>query len=481
MENLVNETVNELDYEQKPSLKWYANWKFITAGVVIAIALLFAGISYFQATRFNANITINGISAGGLTAEQALTKLESSMLKNKVFVGTEMIVDGKDTTAGFSKLDLPGINKILKNQRTLLPTSTVKNYLLMPINGDKNQPQRMQQQLQQKLTLMNKSLQAPQDAEARIVQGVITVTKSKDGKQYDVAAMMKEYQKQAYNSEILLNPIYIQPVKENSPIVKNEVKSLQALLQRTINYTVQDKVYPLKASELIKNATLSKNNQYSIDTAGIQNKLAEINDAQATLNKNFTFKTHTGQVISVKGEGYGWAIDVGKETARLQEAFEKGLKSLSASNIYGNGWDNSGIGYQTTANNGLGGTYAEVSIEQQRIWIYKNGQLAVTTNVVTGRHDVNEDTPKGVWYILYKQSPSTLVGSEVGNLHYSVKVAYWAPFTNSGDGLHDASWRTNWASNAYLTDGSGGCVNTPPSIMGTVYNNLVTNEPVIVY
>lgn len=83
-------------------------------------------------------------------------------------------------------------------------------------------------------------------------------------------------------------------------------------------------------------------------------------------------------------------------------------------------WD----GYHTITNNGIGDTYAEVSIQEQRIWIYKNGQLVVTTPVVTGRHEVNEDTPSGVWYIMYKQSPSTLKGSEVGNLNYSVKVAY---------------------------------------------------------
>jgi hypothetical protein len=55
-----------------------------------------------------------------------------------------------------------------------------------------------------------------------------------------------------------------------------------------------------------------------------------------------------------------------------------------------------------------------------------------------------------------------------------------APFANSGQGFHDASWLTNWVSNANLTVGSGGCVNTPPSIMKTVYENLNTNNPVVV-
>lgn len=82
---------------------------------------------------------------------------------------------------------------------------------------------------------------------------------------------------------------------------------------------------------------------------------------------------------------------------------------------------------------------------------------------------------------MYKQTPSILKGSEVGKANYSVKVDYWAQFTNSGIGFHDAGWRTNWSKSAYLKDGSGGCVNTKPEAMVTLFENVSQNEPVIVY
>jgi hypothetical protein len=321
----------------------------------------------------------------------------------------------------------------------------------------------------------------PKDAEATLEQGKIIVTKSINGKQYDVASLLKDYDKQGYTSEIHLNPVYILPIKEDSQVVKNEEKKLQELLQQTVEYKVQNQVYSLKASELIKNASVSKDMKVTIDPSDINKKIAEINSSQSTLDKNFTFKTHSGSVKTVKGQGYGWALDVDKETAQIQAAFEKGEKSISASNIIGHGWSNEGYGYETTTNNGIGDTYAEVSIAEQRIWLYKNGKLVVTTNVVTGKHSTGEDTSKGVWYILFKRTPSTLRGSHVGSGSYEVKVNYWAPFTNSGQGFHDASWRSNWSSNAYLNAGSGGCVNTQSSIMKTVYNNLSTHEPVVIY
>ncbi|WP_129725979.1 L,D-transpeptidase family protein [Ectobacillus funiculus] len=481
MGNTVNELVEEIDKPQIHPSKRFTNWKFITAGIIVIAALIFAAVSYYQTTHFNTNTKINGTNVGGLTADEALKKLKTSVLKNAVYVGQQQILDEKDTKMGFTDKDLPSVKKLLKSQRTLFPSSKAKNYSLMPIELDQYRSQTMKKQVEEKLLAINKSLKAPQDAQAIMEQGKITVSKSIDGQQYDVASLLKDYEKQEYNSEIHLNAVYVQPIKEDNPIVKDEEKKLQELLQQTIDYKVQDKVYSLKASDLIEKASVSKDMKLTIDPSNIKSKIAEINNSQSTLNKNFTFKTHSGSVVSVKGQGYGWALDAAKETTRIMEAFEKGEKSLSASNISGHGWKGEGYGYETTTNNGIGDTYAEVSIQEQRIWLYKNGQLVLTTNVVTGKHSTNEDTSPGVWYILYKRTPSVLKGSSVGNPNYSVKVDYWAPFTNDGQGFHDASWRTNWASNAYLTAGSGGCVNLPPGVAKSVYDNLSTYEPVVVY
>ena len=480
MDSTVN--VQEMEIQHVKSAKWYANWRFITASIILIIALFIAAGSYYQANHFNSQIKINGITVGGMTADQALKKLKATVLKNVVYVGEQQILDGKDTKMVFTNKDLPDVKKLLKSQWTFFPSSKAKDYSLMPSNQDQYRNQTLKKQLEEKLLAMNQSLKAPQDAVVRLEQGKIVVTSSISGEQYDVASLLKDFEKQEYISEIRLNPAYIQPIKEDSEFIKNQQKKLEEFLAQTVDYQVQDKVFTLKASELIKNASISKDLQIKIDDAGdIKNKIAEINNSQSTLNKDFTFKTYSGSVISVKGKGYGWAIDVDKEIPRIMEAFGNGENSVSASNIYGQGWKGEGYGYDTIANNGIGDTYAEVSIAEQRIWIYKNGKLVVTTNVVTGNHSTGHDTSPGVWYILYKQTPSVLTGRENGKITYQVDVNYWAPFTNDGQGFHDASWRGNWASNAYLSAGSHGCVNTPPNIMKTVYDNLSAYEPVVIY
>lgn len=418
---------------------------------------------------------------GGLTADQTIKKLKALVLKNEVYIGDKLIVNEKGTKAGFTNNDLPAVRSLLKKQQTWWPSSVARDYPLVPSKAENERSQKLRGEVAAKIALMNKSLKAPVDARASLNQGRILISKSVDGEQYDTAELLKDYDQHEYYSVIHLKAVRSVPIKADSPIVKNEKKKLQDLVQKSVAYQVQNTAYTLKASDLIKNATVSKDMKLTIDTSGLANKVAAINRSQSTLDKNFQFKTHSGSVISVKGQSYGWALDVPAETKRIQDALEKGDTSLRAYNVYGVGYSTYGIGYHVTANHGIGDTYAEVSIEQQRIWIYQNGQLKVTTNVVTGRQDTHEDTPRGVWYIMYKQSPSTLVGSESGDPHYSVKVKYWAPFTDSGCGFHDAYWRNNWASNAYLAQGSGGCVNTPPKVMKQVYDNLTQNEPVVIY
>lgn len=481
MSHAIKDSMEVNNRTREKSTKRFSNWKTITTILIILIAIILIGISYYQANHFNSNISINDTRVGGMTADQALKELKTSVLKNEVYVGDQQIVDGKDTKFGFTETDLPEVKKLLKKQWTLFPTFIAKDYSLLPSKQDQYRSDVLKKEFERKLISMNQNLKAPTDAQAILEQGKIVVTESVKGEQYDVASLLKDYDRQLNSSEIKLKPTNLEPIKEDSTIVKNEKEKLQQLLEQSVDYQVQDQVYTLKASELIQNASVSNDLIVTIDPGNIKNKIAEINAAKSTLNKDISFKTHSGSVIPVKGQGYGWALNVEKEAAMIKAAFEKGEKSASASNIYGNGWGNEAIGFDTITNNGIGDTYAEVSIAEQRIWIYKAGQLAFTTHVVTGKHSTGEDTSPGVWYILYKKTPYTLTGTAVGKGSYSANVSYWAPFTNSGQGFHDASWRTNWASNAYLSEGSAGCVNVPPNVMKSVYDNLSVHQPVVVY
>ena len=62
---------------------------------------------------------------------------------------------------------------------------------------------------------------------------------------------------------------------------------------------------------------------------------------------------------------------------------------------------------------------------------------------------------------------------------YASPVDYWMPF-NGGEGLHDASWRSNFGGDIYHNSGSHGCVNLPVDVADDVYDMLSVGDRVFV-
>ena len=124
---------------------------------------------------------------------------------------------------------------------------------------------------------------------------------------------------------------------------------------------------------------------------------------------------------------------------------------------------------------GCSDTYIEVSLDNQYLWFYVDGQLVVETPVVTGCIANYDFTRRGFFWInaittdVYLQGPT-----------WYDHVDYWMPFDDQ-IGLHDSSWRSEYGGDIYLTDGSHGCVNTPLEAMHTIYQYAREGTTVIVY
>ena len=264
-------------------------------------------------------------------------------------------------------------------------------------------------------------------------------------------------------------------------------KNLQKIQKAVVTYKINGKEYQLRADELIHEVTYKDGKYKFTDVKKLHAKLEKIDQEVKTLKKSYKFTVPTGnkvngKTITVKNESYGWGIYVKKAVAAVENAFINGQDVVDGSKyIYGEGYSTYAHGYGKS-NHGIGQNYVVVSIKNQELWVVRKGKVAVHLNdVVTGTEDKGNATPKGVWYIMYKESPSVLRGYNDDGSKYASKVQYWMPFTLSGCGLHDASWRNDWSKSAYLTGGSHGCVNIRPAEIRSVWNNVLTNDAVIVY
>ena len=58
-----------------------------------------------QRRHFNKNVKIDNVSVGGLTAKQALKKLQDNPQSPKIYVNNELVFTDKQSVAKFSSAD----------------------------------------------------------------------------------------------------------------------------------------------------------------------------------------------------------------------------------------------------------------------------------------------------------------------------------------------------------------------------------------
>lgn len=118
-------------------------------------------------------------------------------------------------------------------------------------------------------------------------------------------------------------------------------------------------------------------------------------------------------------------------------------------------------------------TYVIVDKSVQRLYLYNNLDLTISTPVTTGKNSTPSDT--GKFQIYNKEKGRYLVGAD-----YRTWVDYWMPY-NMGEGLHDATWHNLFGSQGYKTGGSHGCINLPPDIADDIYDNVYVGTTVLVH
>lgn len=446
-----------------------------------AILLACGGSYFYQSSHFNKNVKINGVNVGGLSVKQATQKVQSTPLNNSVYLDGKLIFKGQNQVSDAAKVSEANVKQAFSRQFSFLPSSKDINYQVNGTNENDYRKTTLKKAVQTKLTSANKTRTAPVDAYAQLKDGKVSVVDAKKGNLYDVDKIMKEYDSQLNNNQIKLSTAYVQPLGADSKKIATDKAKLTELSKQKLDYKVQDKTYQLTAANVINSATI-KNGKYNFNTEKLNKKIAAINKAQGTLNKNLKFHTTDGDNITLEKGSYGWALNEKKAAKTITTAFEEKKASVDAKNdTYGEGYNTKGTGYSVTSNNGIGDNYVEISLAQQHVWVYRNGKQVASLNIVSGTNDGYYNTPKGLYYVMYKQTNTVLRGRNADNSAYASPVSRWAPFTLDGCGFHDASWRSNWSSTAYLSDGSHGCINIRPSQVSMVYDNITENEPVVIY
>jgi hypothetical protein len=248
----------------------------------------------------------------------------------------------------------------------------------------------------------------------------------------------------------------------------------------SINFTITINARSTKdeiiSNDLISSWLIPKGDFYETNLDGslkydelkIESYIDELYTTYSTIGNSENFKTHSGETITVETSMYGWKVD--KEATK-----EEILTALSAHK------DTSfELPYEqkaVEADNNIGNTYLEVSIDAQHWWYYQDGEVVLESDCVTGLDSVpSRQTEKGLTYVINMGQDVILKGDS-----WETHVDYWIAINYDGEGVHDASWRSSFGGDIYKYNGSHGCVNTPYSNVQQLYNLISVGTPVIVY
>ena len=219
--------------------------------------------------------------------------------------------------------------------------------------------------------------------------------------------------------------------------------------------------------ELIRQWLNIDGTEVSLDESKVKDFVTHLSKSHDTFGIGREFTTTAGKKITVTGGNYGWWTDRPNTTAALTEAIKSG-QSGEFSPVYF-------AEALVHGDSDIGEDYVEIDLDDQHVYVYKEGRLVVESDCVSGKVSTGNFTPDGTYAITYKERDATLVGET-----YSSPVKYWMPF-NGNIGMHDASWRSSFGGDIYLTGGSHGCVNLPRSKAAEIFENVKKGEPVVVY
>lgn len=214
------------------------------------------------------------------------------------------------------------------------------------------------------------------------------------------------------------------------------------------------------------NFILDEDGNLQVEKEAVEEYVSGLALKYDTYGKTREFKATCGVTVQIEGGTYGSQMDQKKETEYLLQAF---LDRVSETHE---------PAYKKKSNDmgeDIGDTYIEVDLTDQKMYYYENGELKLETDVVTGNMKKGHDTPAGVNYVYAKQRNRTLRGAD-----YESFVRYWMPVAGN-IGIHDASWRSKFGGDIYLTRGSHGCINTPHAKMKELFDMVEIGVPVVMF
>lgn len=266
---------------------------------------------------------------------------------------------------------------------------------------------------------------------------------------------------------------FLPAVTQDDPVMNHTMNAYNSYCGAVITHTF-GKEKRVIDWDTIQKWLVIEDDAYHIDEEAVYNYVTELAAAYDTLYYQRSFQTSVGTTVNYESSDYGYQIDQDGEFNQLMADISSNT-AVTREPVY------AVSGFSRNGRDDLNGNYVEVNLTAQHVWLYREGNLVIEGDIVSGLPRDGRETATGAFPIAFKASPYNLKGGGgSGSGSWDVMVQYWMPFFD-GQGLHDASWRSSFGGAIYQSDGSHGCVNLPTNVAGTIYSNVDAGFPVLLY
>ncbi|MDD3220381.1 MAG: peptidoglycan binding domain-containing protein [Lachnospiraceae bacterium] len=365
---------------------------FVTLCLVGAGTLLFVYGSHGE--YFKTRTTINGMSVSNKTPEEIAQILKSQNEKRKVEVveKDKVILSFSYKEAGY-EVQVDSLEQSISDylaqqkQESWINTFKQENYnISIPYVMDEtvfkqivNSKQFTRQQIPTK------------DACLVFDQNSYMIEAEVYGNEIDENAFQNLVKKQMSETDldddkvlvIIEDDLYVKPVvtKEN-PDLQLQKDGYNQYCNARITYLFGNEQVVLEWDTIQQWLQIEKN-QVSLDVGKISAYVTQMAEKYNTIYKDRIIETSGGKTITLAGNDYGYRIDKEGEINQLVSDLKEN-KEIEREPVYEiKGYGRNGV-------DDLNGTYIEVDLTNQHLWLYINHELIVESDVVTGNPDYQE-------------------------------------------------------------------------------------------
>lgn len=441
--------------------------------VILALVSVYSIRSTYYSSHFLPNTTVNQIDVSNLTVDAANKKLQEDY-KNQPLTITE---DGKTwkelskTDLGY-KTDFSSELQSLKDDQSAWSwgaayVSADEKETIDPVDVDHDKLDATVATVTSELTQLNEGRTETKDATISTTSDGFTITPEVKGTSIDVDKAIAQLKKDASSGAdtLELSKFQTEPdVLSTDKDLAEQVTEMNTIANVKATYSINGETFQIPTTDITSWLTYT-DGKIDLDDTKVTAYVTALGEKYNTSTNNTKFESTKRGEVSIEPGSYTWTIQTADEVAALKKQILAG-EDFSRSPI---------VQGSTTADHPLiEDTYIEVDLENQHMWYYKDGKSVIDTDIVSGKPST--ETPTGVYYVWNKEEDATLKGED-----YATPVDYWMPIDWTGVGIHDSDWQPAYGGDLWETNGSHGCINTPPDIMKELYAAVEVGTPVLVF